>query len=362
MEHVYRQLAKKLDALPNGFPATSDGAELRLLAKLFQPEEAALAILLADRLEPVELIASRAGYSTDPASIKELAALLKAMARKGLIEAGKTENGIGFRLMPFVVGIYEAQIGRIDGELAGLFEDYYRQSFGQALSISPSFHRVIPVKESVLVDMEVRPYENAAQILDQAQSWGVLDCICRTQKALIGQACTHPVDVCMTLGPLPGMFDNHPLIRPLTLEGAHATLKRAASAGLVHTVSNNQQGTWYICNCCTCSCGILRGMAEMGIADAVARSAFVNRVNEELCLVCENCLSYCQFDALVLDNGRIQVIPTRCIGCGVCVPACPEGALGLIRRQEADVLSVPLTQADWGTQRLEYRKNLAGSI
>ena len=39
----YRELAARLDELPHGFPPTDDGAELRLLAKLFTPEEAALA-------------------------------------------------------------------------------------------------------------------------------------------------------------------------------------------------------------------------------------------------------------------------------------------------------------------------------
>ena len=34
---VYKKLAERLDALPNGFPPTEDGAELRLLAKIFTP-------------------------------------------------------------------------------------------------------------------------------------------------------------------------------------------------------------------------------------------------------------------------------------------------------------------------------------
>jgi hypothetical protein len=42
----YRRLATRLNELPNGFPPASDGAELRLLAYLFTPEEAALAAQL----------------------------------------------------------------------------------------------------------------------------------------------------------------------------------------------------------------------------------------------------------------------------------------------------------------------------
>ena len=55
----YRELAARLDELPNGFPPTDDGAELRLLAKLFTPEEAALAAQLRLTLETPAEIAAR---------------------------------------------------------------------------------------------------------------------------------------------------------------------------------------------------------------------------------------------------------------------------------------------------------------
>jgi Na+-translocating ferredoxin:NAD+ oxidoreductase subunit B len=349
----YRKLAKRLDKLPNGFPAAADGAELRLLAKLFSPDEAALAAELTDELETPAQIAARIGAQADS---QELAKLLKGMARNGLITAGRAQGGVGFKSLPFVVGIYENQIDSIDAELARLFEDYYTQSFGQALRVQPAFHRVIPVQESVRVDLEVRPYESAAEIIEQAQSWGVLDCICRTQKALLGQACEHPIDVCMAFGPYPDLFNNNPVVRPLTRAEAHIVLNRAASAGLVHTVSNSQEGIWYLCNCCTCSCGILRGMSELGIANAVARSPFVNQVDSMVCITCEACLPYCQFAALELINGHIQVHQTRCVGCGVCVPACPEGALALARRPIEEIQPAPADHAEWARLRVAARE------
>ncbi len=42
-EEIYRNLARRLDSLPNGYPPTEDGEELRILEKLFSPEEAELA-------------------------------------------------------------------------------------------------------------------------------------------------------------------------------------------------------------------------------------------------------------------------------------------------------------------------------
>jgi len=255
------------------------------------------------------------------------------------------------------VGIYENQNGRLDAELAQLFEAYYRRSFAKALKVEPSFHRVIPVNETVRNDMAVHPFESAAAIVENAQAWGVMDCICRVQKALIGEPCKHPVDICMIFGRKPGVFDEAPGVRALTKAESLATLQRAAAAGLVHTVSNSQDGATYICNCCTCSCGILRGIADLGIANVVARSAFVNTVDPEICAGCETCVSYCQFGALSLEprDAYVQIDTTRCVGCGVCVPACPEGALTLVRRPEEEILPVPATHADWMAERAAAR-------
>jgi ferredoxin len=349
-QQPYQQLAQRLDALPNGFPPTADGAELRLLAKLFTPEEADLAAQLRLRLETPKEIAARIG--DDPKAIRTR---LKGMAKRGLIKANRhPDGGLGYGLLPFVVGIYEFQVERMDAELAQLFEDYYQQAFGETLTVSPQVHRVIPVNKTIRADMEIRPYESAAEIVDSTQAWGVIDCICRKQKALIGDPCEHPLDVCMVLSPTPGAFDRSSTIRALSRDEAMATLQRAAEAGLVHSVSNNQEGLWYVCNCCTCSCGILRGMADLGVANVVARSAFINTVDEEQCIGCGDCVVYCQFDALSLED-VIQVNDPRCVGCGVCVPVCPENALELIRRPAEQVKPPPATESDWQADRSAAR-------
>jgi electron transport complex protein RnfB len=345
----YRQLAQRLDSLPNGYPPSPDGLELKLLAKLFTPQEAELASHLRLTIESSRQIAERTGG--DP---KEVRDMLKSMAKRGLINAGRIEGGLGYGLMPFVVGIYEMQVDKLDAELAQLFEQYYQQSFGYMLEIEPSVHRVIPVGESVQVDMEIRPYESAADIVNHAQAWGVTECICRKQKSLVGDPCDHPLEVCMILNQTPGAFDQVSHIRSLTREEALDTLQIAARAGLVHTVSNDQRGSSYICNCCTCSCGILRGISELGIANAVAHSAFINVVDEELCLACEDCLEYCQFDALSLDL-IARVDQLRCVGCGVCVQSCPEGALSLVRRPEEQIIPIPVSKTEWMQKRASAR-------
>ena len=43
MSEVYENLAKHLDNLPGGFPATDSGVELRILKRLFSNQEAEVA-------------------------------------------------------------------------------------------------------------------------------------------------------------------------------------------------------------------------------------------------------------------------------------------------------------------------------
>ena len=42
----YSELAKHLDKLPGGFPPSETGADIRLLKRLFSPEQAELAVHL----------------------------------------------------------------------------------------------------------------------------------------------------------------------------------------------------------------------------------------------------------------------------------------------------------------------------
>jgi Na+-translocating ferredoxin:NAD+ oxidoreductase RNF subunit RnfB len=344
----YQRLAQVLDTIPNGYPSTDSGVELRILQKLFTPEEAELATHLHLTWETAEQIANRAGRDR-----LDTYKLLKHMAKKRIIYAGRIDRGLGFGLMPFAFGFYELQMDDFDEEMAHLFEEYF-PSIGRELTIEPQLHRILPVNETVRNDMEIRPFESVSQILSESNSFGVLDCICRKQKAFVGDPCDHPLDVCMVMSKIPHFWENSPPVKPLSRDEAEHTLQRAAEAGLVHNVANSQDGVWYVCNCCTCSCGVLRGLKELGIPNVVARSAFVNYVEEDLCTGCELCLDHCQFDALSMD-GIVVVDEARCFGCGVCVLACPDDALVMVRREESEIKIPVQNEEQWRMTRAAAR-------
>jgi len=123
----------------------------------------------------------------------------------------------------------------------------------------------------------------------------------------------------------------------------------------VPTVGNYRNGNRYICNCCTCSCGILRGLAEFAAPTAIARSAFRATVDADQCIGCETCVERCQFGALSVPEDLCEVDWLRCVGCGLCVPVCPTEALRLERRSESETVSVPVDEDEWMAQRAEAR-------
>jgi hypothetical protein len=117
---IYRKLARHLDRLPGGYPPSESGVELRILKRLFTPEEAHLAMHLTLIHEDARVIAYRAGI---PAA--EAAERLETMLYKGLVyaqqAAGKPPR---YMIAQFAIGFYEAQVNRLDKELAEDVEEY----------------------------------------------------------------------------------------------------------------------------------------------------------------------------------------------------------------------------------------------
>ena len=348
---IYRKLAQRLDAIPNGFRATESGAELRLLAKIFTPEEAALASVMHLSHEPATEIAAHAGVNP-----KTAARTLKGMVRRGQIRATKGEGQLLFGLLPFVVGIYEEQLPRMDAEMASLFEAYLQETRGvDYVCNEPAVQRVIPVGKAIPVDIEAFPYERAVELLEKAKSWGVRDCICRVQQRLVGKGCTRPVESCLVFAPVEGAFRGSAADRPISKEEALQILRETEKAGLVHTTGNYRDGHSYICNCCACCCGILRSVTEFGVPGSAIRSDFRAMVEAAVCIGCGECVEHCQFGALSVEEQVCEVDSARCIGCGLCAMTCPTEALRLERRPEGEVPPPPADRREWLAHRAAAR-------
>ncbi len=343
---AYEELAAALDRLPNGFPRTPAGTEIRILQKIFSPEEAALAGRLGRELEPADEIAARMGLPADQARER-----LMDLVRKGAAWFDKEGGQLRFRLAPFVVGLYESQLHTIDHELAHLVEHYMLNGGAQGImGPEPALHRVMPTQGTVKSEW-ILPYDDVRALLLDAKTFFVRDCICRVQQDLLGKHCRFPFHVCLSFSST---------ARPrregdLTQEEALAVLDQAEEAGLVHTVSNVMQGVGYVCNCCSCCCGILRGIVDYGLPNSVAAANYYAVIDADACQGCETCVERCQVHAIAMQDGVAVVARERCIGCGLCVSGCPDGVPQLVRKPEAEIVHPPADYEAWEQARLQSR-------
>ena len=129
-EQAYKNLAKVLDTLPNGFPATDSGVEIRILKKIFRPEDAELFCDLKLDFETAQQISERTGRP-----LEGLEDHLSEMRERGQIFAIDLGGIKMFKMVPWAFGIYEFQLPHLDRELAEMSEEfmeaYGRQFFSK---------------------------------------------------------------------------------------------------------------------------------------------------------------------------------------------------------------------------------------
>jgi electron transport complex protein RnfB len=342
---IYRRLAEHLDTLPDGFPPSETGADLRLLERLFTPQEAELAVHLTLDREPAQVIAGRASLPLDQVEPR-----LDGMAQKGLIFAYQTQGGsCVYQAVPMVVGIYELQINNFSPELLADFQAYWSSIKARPQVETIPQMRTIPVGESIEFHPEALPYEQVNELVKSHDRFAVTTCICRRTAKMSGAGCQAPEESCLIFGDWADFYVRTKRGRSIDHSEVLAILARADAANLVLQPSNSRE-VEFICCCCACCCGILGGLkSHPNPADYVA-SAFIARLDPEICEGCWTCLDRCQMDALAADVGQVTLKAERCIGCGLCVTTCPSGALSLVRKPESPLTRVPDTlDATWRT-------------
>jgi ferredoxin len=329
MSDIYERLAKFLDELPAGYPPGENGVELRILRKLFTPEEAELFLHLQLVGESPHVVAYRAHQP-----LEWVAQMLDEMERKGLISGerkpGKTAK---FSVNQFVVGFMEEQVDHLDRELVELVEEYLPIFFKQGPWTKVPQIRTIPIGVSIPIQTDVMPYERGEEIVHSHTSFAVRNCICRQGYQITGRGCGKPLETCLS-------FDegaSHTVYtgrgRMISKEEALVILKLAEQAGLVLQPANSKDPI-FICACCGCCCGVLRNLKLHEKPASLVANPFIAQHNPELCSGCGTCTERCQMEAITLANNTAELNPDRCIGCGLCVSTCPSGALRLVRKPE----------------------------
>ena len=99
-----------------------------------------------------------------------------------------------------MLGFYEFQLGTMDSELSGLFEQYFEEAFLDSMGTVDPLMRTIPVHRAVEALPPVATYEDSREIVKNQQFISVANCICRVQQGLLDKSCDKPVEVCLLFG------------------------------------------------------------------------------------------------------------------------------------------------------------------
>jgi electron transport complex protein RnfB len=193
---IYQKLADHLDNMPGGFTPSETGVEIRLLKRLFAPEEAQLSIHLTLEREEASTIANRAGMDIDEAEQK-----LESMAAKGLIFSVEAEDRKAlYHAVPWVVGIYEFQVNKLDKEFVEDLKEYRNTMRKDPRPQPLPQMRTIPVGQSIEGNLEVLPYERAEELVKAHEKFAVASCICRRGARLMGSGCEALEESCLMFG------------------------------------------------------------------------------------------------------------------------------------------------------------------
>ncbi len=349
-EDIYRKLAGVLNSLPNDFPPSESGAELKLLRKIFTPAEAELFCDLRLTGETAEDISARTGRA-----VEGLGDMLGTMYAKGQIVRDREGAALRYRMVPWILGIYEYQLPNLDREFAELHLEYMRTLGIHLFTKTPQIMQVLPIEKEIPNMQEALPYQQVSALIERSRSFAVNHCICKTQNGLMGRGCAKPREVCLAIAEEENYYNDHPMKpRLITKEEAYEILRTAEEAGLVHMTQNTQKGHWFICNCCGCCCGQLIA-ARKGVPGAV-NSSYTARIDALKCTQCDTCFDRrCQIKAISKEDGYNAVNEAKCIGCGLCVSACPSKAAGLYRKDTAAITPPPADEMDWYEKRAKLR-------
>ncbi len=330
---LFRQLQQRIDQYSLGFPETESGIEIKILKKLFSEEDAKVFLKLGPILEASADIAKKLEMSEDQAADK-----LKDMSARGLLFHFRKGEKVFYSAIPFVHGLFEFQVKRLDRELAEMVEELMKEKMGlNMLQNASGFIRPIPVNKAVDASLNVAAYEDVVEILKTKDNIVVTDCICRKQRELVADGCGKPMEACFMFGSMGQYYLDHNMGRKIDMDEALQIVKDCQAAGCVTQPASSQNPAG-MCNCCGDCCGVLQALNFHPSPAEMVLSNYFAVIDQDECISCEECIETCQMRAIEMnDDGKAEIKLERCIGCGLCVAGCSSEAISLKAKPEKEM-------------------------
>ena len=331
------RLTSRLDRNPVGAPGNEVLTEI--LGLLFAPEEAELAARMPYGFSSTGRLSRILGI---PAAALELH--LDSMADKGLVMDMRKGDRVWWYLSPLVIGFFEFTMMRIRTDVDQkalaelmhryLFEDPRDAMLREVVAGDTQLVRPLAHEDALNEDVvEVLDWDRASCLIGSAKAWSVGLCHCRHVALHRGEACDIPLEMCLTLGTPAEMLSRRGIARSIDKEEALDILVKGRELGLVNLGDNVRQGAAYICNCCSCCCGILEGYRRLRDTGPIQTSNYVVALDRDKCTDCGACAKACPVGALTTmgkgKDRRLVFDEDVCIGCGVCVRSCRFDALSM---------------------------------
>jgi len=327
-DNIFARLARHLDTLPVGYPATQSGVEIRILERWFSAREAEIALAMSGVPTAAVDLAQRLGTAPEL-----LEPELDVMVDKGLIFRLALPDRRLYNLVPLAEGMWEFRINNSTPEDVMLLREYLDTFMRKGWYGTPTTqHRIVPISASLEPGMEVMPYDRAEEIIRTQSKIALVTCICRKESRDLGKGCGHLKEACMAFGSGAYFYLQTGRGREISREEALTVLKAAMAEGLVIQPGNGQKA-WNLCLCCPCCCALLGALRKMDKPALVAHTSFHAEPVPAACTACGVCVEKCPMGAIAVGD-TVQVNRERCIGCGVCVGACAFGAIRLKQKDD----------------------------
>lgn len=299
----------------------------------------------------------------------ELRGKLDEMARKGQVFRVVRGDTIRYRLNELFFNTHRASFWpERDDErntaMAPWSNKYYYDYWKQWDYTHTKGLRALPIQGTIEDTRQILPYDDVSRVLDKMDYIAVSTCACRQRHQLDPDAvsCNHLMEACFHFNELGRYTVENGQGRRVTLEEAKEILRQCAEDGLIHALSNMQEGPDTLCNCCRDCCLFTEAFHVLKHAEGHAPSNYQVRTDSGSCIGCGLCVKRCPMGALRLEDypeakdrltrvpteegrvkelrnkrGKVSVLnPDFCIGCGVCAYKCSTKSLVLERREVPD--------------------------
>jgi Pyruvate/2-oxoacid:ferredoxin oxidoreductase delta subunit len=344
---IFRELGAKIDGMEMRVPWND---RLRaVLEELYTREEADVVIKMPYGLSTIEQLTTATGYEES-----ELRRILDNLTAKGLAVDIWINEAYHYSPSPLVVGIFEFTMMRMAPDAdtrkwAKLLHDYMEGddaflegNLGKGEKIS--FLRAMPHESAIAPSeyFEVLDYEKASALIAEADRFAIGICSCRHEKMHLGEKkCDVPLESCTQFGYAADFMIRHNLAREVSRSEMEEHFIKSKERGLVLAADNVRKNMRFVCHCCKCCCGPMLAIREHGYPNALVTSNYIAGIQEDTCVGCGLCVKACPINAIAMvplekpesrKKQDARVDTSLCVGCGVCALKCPTRSCLLTKR------------------------------